>query len=580
VIHKDTIWFIWEMNPMMKLNEWQMMRESFHTLGLSRPSTLGLMGSRIQEWDDDDDDEEEDDYDGEQLDDDDDGLDGDVIGSSDADEGPDKNWPPDTEEEEDGLPTPDEENLGPDDSFPGDFAGDSEDDDDFLAAMGAGHPGDDAGFDGGFGGEGDFGGEGGLEDLEGLGGEGGFGGGFGDEEGGEGMDFLKDIDPQLLGGEGGEDGVGGEEGGVGGEPCPDCNPDGHEIGDPDCETCAGVGFLDDGGEEYGPELTGDEFAGEFGGDSSFGDAGLDDEEGLGLDDEEGLGLDGEEGLGLDGEEDSAFGGEELDDEPEDHHAKVNAMMAQYMKKYMRKEWYNKFHEIAPVVAAAAPAMAGTAGAGAAGAGAAGAGAAGAGGMGAMGGAAGGAAGGMGGMGSFASNPMMNQMAQQAAQGAGQQAMNNMTAPQQQQMAKRMIKFMSKKGERSFMAADAPKRKNKWKKHCPCESTQHVDYQCSDSDFLKSLAGSAKGQRGKGSSGITEDALFALADPNAEYAKGEPRPGDYGYAPAGRVGTIGGGNYSMDDFQELPTLGESVQYPTLAEYAAFKARKKAARRRRW
>jgi hypothetical protein len=258
-----------------------------------------------------------------------------------------------------------------------------------------------------------------------------------------------------------------------------------------------------------------------------------------------------DGDGLD-----ALGGDDLGGD--DELAALNDKMASYMKKYMKKEW-SQFSEFAPVAAAAAPALMGGAGAGAGAAGAAG----GMGGMGAM-------------MGRMAASPMAQNMAGQAASGAGAQAVNNMMQPQQQQMKKRMIKFMSKKGERSFMAADSRKHnpKNPWKKHCPCESFS--EYECSDADFLKSLTSGAQ-RGGRGRSGYSEDALFAFAGPGEEYAQGEPQAGTIGFAPQGRVGSIGGG-YTQQDVQDIPVM-ESHRYPTLAQYAAMKARKKSAKRRK-
>lgn len=225
---------------MLDINEWRLLKESVAAggmnLGLGRQHTVGgPVGAHfLQEdefepedadfEDDEDEDEDEDDYDGEQVDDDEGGFDdedqslpGDIIGSSSPDEGPDQTWPPDDSEGMDGLPTPDEEMLGGEDDFGGDMGG----------------FGDDMGS------EDDFGGD--------MGGE------------GDDMDFLGDLDPAMMGdefgGEGddaedayfGDDDMGDEFGGeeMGGEPCPDCNPDGmEEAGDPDCPTCAGEGYLD------------------------------------------------------------------------------------------------------------------------------------------------------------------------------------------------------------------------------------------------------------------------------------------------------------------------------------------------
>jgi hypothetical protein len=187
-------------------------------LGLSRPDTVGgLVGSQLGEGfgDDDDDDEDDDDeeYDSQQTHDDDDDAEfgggddhkeGDLVGSSDPDEGPTKMWPPDSEEDADALPTPDEEMLGADDF------GDEEGDDDFLASLGAGAGGEELGG-------GEFGDDEGDDLASALaGGMGDAPGAGGDLEGGD-MGFLDDMPMDLLGPE-----FGGEEGGMTEVPCPDC----------------------------------------------------------------------------------------------------------------------------------------------------------------------------------------------------------------------------------------------------------------------------------------------------------------------------------------------------------------------
>lgn len=338
---------------MLDINEWRLLKESVSAggmnLGLGRQHTVGgLMGAHYYQEeefepedadfeDDEDEDEDEDDYDGEQVDDEDDfddedqSLPGDIIGSSSPDEGPDQTWPPDDSEGMDGLPTSDEEMLGGEDDFGGDF-------------------GDE------FGGEDDMG----AEDAY-----------FADDEMGD--DF------------------GGEE--MGGEPCPDCNPDGmEEAGDPDCPTCAGEGYLDDE-----PDGDGDDFA--------F--AGADDDGG-------------------------AFA-----DQEEDY-------MASYMRKYMSKD----------------------------------------------------------------------------------------------------------------------DKQNKHRDHCHCEGN----------DFLDSLCRQAANPAAKkNKSGLQEDALMNLMDPNSHF-ESEPQPGQPGFAPHGRVGAIGGG-YTQDDVKDIPVLGESTRFPSLTQYAVWKARRR-------
>jgi hypothetical protein len=169
-------------------------------LGLSRPQTVGgVMGSQFEEGFGDDDDEDEDEkYDGQQthdegddedFDDDDwggdEGLEGDLVGSSGEDEGPDKNWPPDSEEDADGQPTPDMEML------PGEEIGDEEGDDDFLASLGAGAGGEPTGGAG-------FGDEEGDDLASAL--AGGMGGPAQEPDlGGDDMGFLDDMPMDLLG---------------------------------------------------------------------------------------------------------------------------------------------------------------------------------------------------------------------------------------------------------------------------------------------------------------------------------------------------------------------------------------------
>lgn len=88
-------------------------------------------------------------------------------------------------------------------------------------------------------------------------------------------------------------------------------------------------------------------------------------------------------------------------------------------------------------------------------------------------------------------------------------------------------------------------------------------------FLASLASSAKGMpRRKNNSGVTEETLFSALDPNYDAQIDQSSAGQVGFAPQGRVGSIGGG-YTKDDISSIPVLGESRKYPTLAEYIAKK-----------
>ena len=109
-----------------------------------------------------------------------------------------------------------------------------------------------------------------------------------------------------------------------------------------------------------------------------------------------------------------------------------------------------------------------------------------------------------------------------------------------------------------------------KSYCnKCESTVGT-YKETHDDFLTNLANNAKGEvRKKFYSGIKEDSLLQSVDPNSQF---EPQAGQAGFAPQSRVGSIGGG-YSQLDFQDLPVLGESKKYPTLAQYRKAKNKNK-------
>jgi hypothetical protein len=96
-----------------------------------------------------------------------------------------------------------------------------------------------------------------------------------------------------------------------------------------------------------------------------------------------------------------------------------------------------------------------------------------------------------------------------------------------------------------------------KKHCNCESDS----------FLDSLA---KQTNGTQKSSLAEDALFTAIDSSATDSSDEP--GQIGFAPQGRIGSIGGG-YTKDDFSDIPVLGESHRLPTLTEWAANRFNKK-------
>ena len=134
----------------------------------------------------------------------------------------------------------------------------------------------------------------------------------------------------------------------------------------------------------------------------------------------------------------------------------------------------------------------------------------------------------------------------------------MQQQQQQQMQPRQPMFSKK-----YM--------NKDRKYCgPCRENVGT-YQETQEDFFANLAANAKGEaRKKWSSGIKEDALLQAVDPNYNKDSGS-QAGQVGFAPQGRVGSIGGG-YTQQDMQDLPVLGESKKYPTLDQYAKAKAKK--------
>lgn len=89
-------------------------------------------------------------------------------------------------------------------------------------------------------------------------------------------------------------------------------------------------------------------------------------------------------------------------------------------------------------------------------------------------------------------------------------------------------------------------------------------QCESDEFTNSLLKSMGMKKP-----VTEDALFNVFDPN----ESENAPGNVGFAPQGRIGSIGGG-YTKDDFADIPVLGESYRLPTLKEWQEMrKFRKK-------
>jgi hypothetical protein len=86
-------------------------------------------------------------------------------------------------------------------------------------------------------------------------------------------------------------------------------------------------------------------------------------------------------------------------------------------------------------------------------------------------------------------------------------------------------------------------------------------QDSEKEFFASLARQFGKPNQKFSSGLSEDLLIPLNDPNAPaYEAPEPQPGDVGYAPQGRVGVIG-------------SYAESTEFTTLCKYLGEEAARK-------
>jgi hypothetical protein len=136
----------------------------------------------------------------------------------------------------------------------------------------------------------------------------------------------------------------------------------------------------------------------------------------------------------------------------------------------------------------------------------------------------------------------------SAVGGFQQGMQN----QQPQMMKR---HMAKDGK-SYMGKKHMKHGMSYMKKEGLETEQ---------EFLDTLSSQARGevaQQGKFYSGLAEDALYAVDDPNqglADQQPPQPQAGDVGFAPQGRVGPNVGSGYEMSDFDDIPYVGESSQY---------------------
>jgi len=124
-----------------------------------------------------------------------------------------------------------------------------------------------------------------------------------------------------------------------------------------------------------------------------------------------------------------------------------------------------------------------------------------------------------------------------------------------------------KGENPF--ASKGKDKGEGKKCCEKPDCEDPDCCKEDVDFMNSLTDGARGtiHQKWSSTGLKEDALLAPVVPPQEEAP-QDQAGDVGFAPQGRVGGIGNG-YSMSDFSEIPTLGESHNYNTFENFIKSK-----------
>lgn len=123
-------------------------------------------------------------------------------------------------------------------------------------------------------------------------------------------------------------------------------------------------------------------------------------------------------------------------------------------------------------------------------------------------------------------------------------MMDLMARMQAYCQKYMPQF-SGKFSRKYMDKDGggppwlKKGKEKIEKGHKCDKTCNKHCCKENTDFLSSLAGQAKGN------------LRQYRD---------PKPGQPGFAPQGRVGAVGGG-YTQTDINSIPVLGESANYKT-------------------
>ena len=120
--------------------------------------------------------------------------------------------------------------------------------------------------------------------------------------------------------------------------------------------------------------------------------------------------------------------------------------------------------------------------------------------------------------------------------------------------------------RKFMDKDEPEDKEEGSKKGFCKGCGRPMPRCKcrkqcckeSNEFVNTLVDQIKGDvRRKYQSGLKEDALLQPAEV-------EPQAGQAGFAPQGRVGSIGGG-YTQDDIADIPVLGESTCYSTWKQF---------------
>jgi len=79
------------------------------------------------------------------------------------------------------------------------------------------------------------------------------------------------------------------------------------------------------------------------------------------------------------------------------------------------------------------------------------------------------------------------------------------------------------------------------------------YEETEDQFFDTLRGAAKGDHNdQGWSGLSEDMLLQLNNTPSTDTSDEPQPGEAGFAPQNRVGSIGGG-YTQDDISDIETM---------------------------